>query len=144
MPDDAPAIAAVMRAARAAAMPWLPVLHGPDEDLAYFGRQVEANAAYVAVLAGRVVGFAVVDEREQVLEHLYLDPPLRRRGIGAALVAHARTRHPGPLELWCFRDNTDARAFYRAQGGLELFETDGSDNEEKTPDVRLRLPGAAQ
>jgi ribosomal protein S18 acetylase RimI-like enzyme len=143
-PSDVPYIAQVMRDARTAAMPWLPVLHSVTEDLEFFGRQVEANATYVAAIADRVVGFAVVDELEHSLEHLYLDPGLRRRGIGSVLLAHVRSCHPEPLVLWCFTDNTAARAFYRAQGAEELYETDGRDNEERTPDVRLRLPAVAE
>jgi GNAT superfamily N-acetyltransferase len=136
--DDVPSLTAVFQAARAAAMPWLPVLHTPEEDLAFFGRNVAEYDAQVALLDGRVIGFAVVHGGD--LDHLYLDPGLRRRGIGTALLSHVRARHEGPLQLWAFTDNTAARAFYAACGAIELFETDGSGNEEKTPDVRLELP----
>jgi len=138
--SDVPRLAEVFRAAREAAMPWLPVLHTSDEDLAFFGRAVETQKGYVAVLDGSVVGFAVVDDGEAMLEHLYLDPQVHRRGIGRALLDHARAAHRGPLELWCFADNRTGRAFYAACGAAELYETDGSGNEERMPDVRLRLP----
>lgn len=137
---DVPRIATVFRESRAAAMPWLPVLHSSSEDLEHFGRAVEASRAYVAVLDDRVVGVAVVDPHEHLLEHLYLDPALRRRGIGTRLVDHARAGHEGPLRLWCFQANHDARAFYAARGARELYATDGSANEEKLPDVLLELP----
>ena len=140
-PSDVPRVASVFRAARGAAMPWLPVLHTPDEDQRYFGRAVDTQQGYVAVLDGSVVGFAVVDEPEAVLEHLYLDPAVHRRGIGRALLDHARAGHDGPLQLWCFAENRAGRAFYAACGARELYETDGSGNEERTPDVRLELPG---
>jgi len=138
--SDVGRIATVFREARTAALPWLPVLHSSSEDLEYFGRAVQAQTAYVAVLDERVVGFAVVDPLEHLLDHLYLDPALRRHGIGRALLQHARVRHDGPLELWCFVENRAARAFYAACGGVELYETDGHDNEERTPDVRIGLP----
>ena len=138
--DDVPAIAEVFRASREAAMPWLPALHTPDEDLAFFGGQVREHAAYVAELDGRLVGFAVVDEATHELDHLYLAPDVRRRGIGRALLDHARARHDGPLELWAFAGNRAARDFYAVCGAVELFETDGSGNEERMPDVRLELP----
>lgn len=138
--SDVPRIATVFREARAAAMPWLPVLHSSSEELEFFGRAVEAHAAYVAVLDDRVVGVAVVDRHEHLLEHLYLDPALRRRGVGTRLLDHARAEHGGPLQLWCFTDNRAARAFYAARGARELYETDGSGNEERLPDVRLELP----
>jgi GNAT superfamily N-acetyltransferase len=140
LPSDVPRIANVFRAAREAAMPWLPVLHTPDEDLRFFGRAVETQEAYVAVLDGSVVGFAAVDDDEAMLEHLYLDPAVHRRGIGRILLDHARAAHGGPLQLWCFADNRAARAFYASCGARELYETDGSGNEEETPDVRLGLP----
>jgi GNAT superfamily N-acetyltransferase len=139
-PDDVPRITEVFQAARTAAMPWLPVLHTPDEDLAFFGRLVAEHVVHVAVLDGRVVAFAVVDEGVGDLEHLYVDPDLRRHGLGSALLGRVRAERPGPLQLWAFRDNTAARAFYAALGAVELYETDGSGNEERTPDVRLELP----
>jgi GNAT superfamily N-acetyltransferase len=137
---DVPRIATVFREARSAAMPWLPVLHSSSEDVEFFGRAVEALTAYVAVLDDRVVGVAVIEPHEHLLEHLYLDPALRRRGIGTRLLDHARTEHRRPLQLWCFADNHDARSFYAARGARELYETDGSRNEERLPDVRLELP----
>ena len=138
--SDVPRIAEVFRAAREAAMPWLPVLHTSEEDLWFFGRAVDTQQTYVAVLDGSVVGFAAVDDGEAMLEHLYLAPEVRRRGIGTALLSHARAAHDGPLELWCFAENRAGRAFYAACGAEEILETDGSGNEERMPDVRLRLP----
>jgi len=140
LPPDVPRIAEVFRAARESAMPWLPVLHTSEEDLRFFGRVVDTQQTYAAVLDGSVVGFAAVDDGESMLEHLYLDPQVHRRGIGRALLDHARAAHGGPLELWCFAENRSGRAFYAACGAEELYETDGSGNEERTPDVRLRLP----
>ncbi len=137
---DVPRIASLFRDSRAAAMPWLPELHSQAEDLEFFGRSVATQAAYVAVLAGSVVGFAVVDRSERELVHLYLDPTVRRRGVGSALLAHARAENPGSLQLWCFAENHHARAFYAAQGADELYGTDGTENEERLPDVRLELP----
>jgi GNAT superfamily N-acetyltransferase len=139
-PVDVPRITEVFQQARAAAMPWLPVLHTPDEDLAFFARTVGSGHAVVAVLDGTVVGFAAVDPDEHLLDHLYVDPAAHRRGVGRRLVDHARAAHDGPLQLWAFTENRSARRFYAAVGAVELYETDGSGNEERTPDVRLELP----
>lgn len=144
-PDDSARIAVIQRASRAAAMPWLPVLHTPVQEFDFFSGLVESTTTYVAEvggaeLGGDVVGFAIVDAAGTELEHLYLDPSSRRVGIGSALLARVRETFDGPLELWVFADNVDARAFYAAHGAQELFSTDGSDNEERTPDVRLLLP----
>jgi len=138
--SDVGRIATVFREARAAALPWLPVLHSSSETLEFFGRSVEAQTACVATLEDRLAGFAVVDAEEHLLDHLYLDPALRRQRIGTTLLQHAREQHRHPLELWCFTRNEAARAFYAAAGGTELYETDGRDNEERTPDVRIGLP----
>ena len=138
--SDVGRIATVFREARAAALPWLPVLHSSSEELECFGGAVEAHLAYAATVDDRVVGFAVVDPDDHLLDHLYLDPTLRRQGIGRALLRHAREQHRRALQLWCFTRNEDARAFYAAVGGRELYETDGRDNEERTPDVRIGLP----
>jgi GNAT superfamily N-acetyltransferase len=94
----------------------------------------------VAVLEGRLVGFAAVDADEHMLDHLYVDPGVHRIGVGRRLVDHVRSTHAGPLQLWAFTENRSARSFYAAVGAAELYETDGSGNEERTPDVRLELP----
>ncbi len=137
---DVPRLTAVFQRARAAAMPWLPVVHTPDEDLGFFGRTVRSGHVRVAVLDGDVVGFAAVDPGEHQLDHLYVDPSAHRRGVGRRLVDEARKAHLRPLQLWAFTENHGARAFYAAVGAVELYETDGSENEERTPDVRLELP----
>ncbi len=137
---DAPACARVMRESRAAAMPWLPVLHTPDEDRAYLEGVLARLPAWVATHEDRVVGYAVLDPEAGTLEHLYLSPEAQRRGTGSALLTAVRSAAEGPLELWVFAGNAGARAFYAGHGGRELYSTDGHDNEERTPDVRVRLP----
>ncbi len=46
-----------------------------------------------------------------------------------------------PRELWTFQQNLRARAFYEARGFVLVQLTDGSDNEEKTPDALYAWPG---
>jgi len=41
------------------------------------------------------------------------------------------------LQLWAFRRNESAIAFYLRKGFAPVRETDGSDNEEREPDVLL-------
>ena len=45
-PGDAGAIAELFAAARAQAMPWLPVLHSADDDRRFFGEEREPDARY--------------------------------------------------------------------------------------------------
>ena len=135
-PDDADDITAVFLAARRAAMPWLPELHSDEETLAYFARVLaECEVLVVRPRTGRVIGFLAL--RGDVVDHLYVDPAAQRRGVGSELLAGAQARRPGGLELWAFQRNTPARAFYARHGFTELRRTDGRDNEEREPDVRL-------
>ena len=132
-PADAPEVARIFRESRAEAMPWLPVLHSLDEDLAWFAKAL-AGESYVFEEDRRVLGFAVL--REDELESLYVAPGAHRHGVGSALFRRAQEARPDGLSWWVFRDNERARRFYESLGARFVYETDGRDNEEQTPDVR--------
>ena len=93
----------------------------------------------VAVEDERVVGFCAVSGAE--IGALYVDPGLWRRGAGSALLAEtlARLRRRGvrAVELWVFRDNQDAVAFYERHG----FALDGAEQRHEWADgaVAARL-----
>ena len=72
------------------------------------------------------------------LEQLYVLPSAQGRGIGRALLEHAKLQRPGGLQLWAFASNTPARRFYESHGFTIAEETDGRGNEERAPDVRYR------
>jgi GNAT superfamily N-acetyltransferase len=135
--DDVTAIAHVSRASRFAAMPWLPDLHTPDEDRAFFASEVETSHCVVAEVEGRIVGFAC--ERDGWLNHLYVLEEFTGQSIGSALLESV----PAATQLWAFQRNTRAREFYRQRGWVEVELTDGSGNEEKEPDVRLERHSAS-
>ena len=69
------------------------------------------------------------------MEHLYVRPDLLRRGIGSALLQRAKERLPSGFRLWVFLQNVPARHFYERHGLRLVEETDGSRNEERTPDA---------
>ena len=117
-------------------MPWLPDLHTPEEDLAYFQAQVRAAQGWVGVEDEHVVGYALA--RPGWLDHLYIDPENQGAGLGTALLGAAVQAVGPPVSLWAFQRNTLARAFYAARGFAEVEFTDGSGNEEKEPDVLLQ------
>ncbi|MFF8993508.1 GNAT family N-acetyltransferase [Streptomyces sp. NPDC014983] len=133
---DAAAITAVFLASRAAALPYLPRLYSDEETLAFFEHVVLPSSTVWVAEQGedaRIVGFAALDKT--VLDHLYLHPDVRRRGIGTALLQTVKQASPEELSLHCFQRNTDARAFYERHGFTAGEFNDGSRNEENEPDV---------
>jgi len=135
-PEDAPELAAVFLAARRTAMPWLPELHDEDDVCGYMAAHVLAKTTvFVARRNGSAIGFLGLAGGE--IQHLYIRPDMQRAGIGSALMAEAKARCPEGLELWVFERNAAGRAFYAQHGFFELYRTDGRNNEEREPDVRL-------
>ena len=137
---DADAIAAVFGAARRSALAYLPVLHSAEEDRAFFAGVVAGGGTTVALEDGHVVAFIAVGEAR--VEHLYVEPPHSRQGIGTTLLRAAQAARPGGLDLWVFERNTAAIAFYERHGFRIAERTDGAGNEEREPDARMVWPGA--
>jgi ribosomal protein S18 acetylase RimI-like enzyme len=134
-PGDAPDIAEIHLTARREAMPYLHRPHTDDETRDYFGRVVgdRPSAWWVARVGNEVVGYMLIDGEN--LDHLYVRPGWQHRGIGLSLLAKAKALSPGRLELWTFQRNSNARAFYEAQGFHAVDFTDGR-NEENEPDLK--------
>lgn len=128
--EDVDAIVGIFTRSRAVALPFLPKLHSAAEDRAFFSGLLETGTVTLAS-AARPVGFMA--ETEGWIEHLYLDPEHRGRGIGDALMGEAMARQ-GRLQLWCFAQNHPARRFYERLGFSAQRHTDG-DNEEGLPDI---------
>ena len=130
--DDAPAIAALFRRSFGT-LSFLPSLHTKEEDLVFFGAAVEEQEVWVWDEDGRILGFAALGDT--MLNHLYVDASEQARGIGAALLAHAKVRRDQGFRLWTFQQNANARRFYENRGFHAVEMTDGSRNEEHEPDV---------
>jgi ribosomal protein S18 acetylase RimI-like enzyme len=114
---------------------FLPRLHSDEEHRAYIADVVlPRHDVVVAERNGAVVGFVAMSHGE-VVDHLYVDPAHQRRGAGSALLEEAKRRMPGGFRLWVFQDNVPARTFYEKHGLRVVELTDGSGNEEKTPDA---------
>ncbi|MGE0687954.1 MAG: N-acetyltransferase family protein [Dehalococcoidia bacterium] len=137
VPDDAATIARVFRSSFRTVLPAMPDLHTPAEDLQYFATQVlTANEVLVAVDAGSAEVLGFIAFAADWVNHLYLRPDIRRRGIGSRLLRRAQDRS-SHLCLWTFQVNAAARAFYAYHGFVEVRLTDGERNEEREPDVLL-------
>jgi ribosomal protein S18 acetylase RimI-like enzyme len=72
---------------------------------------------------------------DATIDHLYVEPEMTGRGIGSALLEHAKEQRPEGFSLWTFQQNEGARRFYERHGLRVIRLTDGRDNEEKTPDA---------
>jgi GNAT superfamily N-acetyltransferase len=129
--DDADAVGGVFVRARDG-MTYLPRI--PDDDRPRLGGWiVERHEVWVADESG-VAGFAGLTQGW--LDHLYVDPDRQGRGLGTALMAHAKTLQPAGLQLWVFQKNEGARRFYERHGFRLVELTDGAGNQEHEPDAR--------
>lgn len=129
--SDIADVARLFARSRAAALPFLPVLHSGEEDIAFFAFYLDRGLITLAERNGGLLGF--IAETPGWIEQLYLEPARRGQGIGQMLVDIAKARQPR-LELWCFVDNLAGRVFYARQGFTEVRRTDG-DNEAGLPDI---------
>lgn len=117
------------------AMPGLEVRmgHTLEDARTYFKNVVCAkNQLWVYEMGGNPVGYLGIDG--EFIDRLYVAPLYHRRGIGQALMDHARTLSPGHLWLYTHQANSMARAFYEKNGFVaEKFGV--SPAPESEPDV---------
>ncbi len=132
-------IADVFITTRAAAVPAMPPSIHPPDGVRAFYESLDLAAgpreSWVAEDDRGIVAFAMVDA--DWLDALYVLPDAQGEGIGAALLDVVKSLRPGGFSLWVFESNAPARAFYTRHGLVEREHTDGSGNEEKSPDLRM-------
>ena len=91
-------------------------------ELTYTPGQVAEGGVVVAERAGRCVGFYVLERRspaEVELEALFVDPGHIGRGIGRALLEHARREAAAwGASRMIVQSDPHAAPFYRAAGGV--------------------------
>jgi len=131
-PEDADAVAEVFTASFRT-LTFLPMLHTDEEDRVFIRGLLGTHEVWVAVDDGRIVGMASLSAT--MLDHIYVHPDAQGRGAGSALMHKAKERRPDGFTLWVFQQNEPARRFYERRGFRLVRRTDGSHNEEKTPDA---------
>jgi GNAT superfamily N-acetyltransferase len=134
--DDMGWAARVHRAAFDARLPWLAGLHTPEEDRWFYReRVIVSSVVWGAFGEERLLG--IIAFREDWIDQLYVLPDAQGRGVGSALLDIAK-RQATELSLWTFQRNEGARRFYERHDFSPVRETDGSENEEREPDVLYR------
>jgi GNAT superfamily N-acetyltransferase len=134
VPADAPAVADVYLAAFTSTYDF-PLVHTDEQIRDWLVEYLlPPREAWVAEDDGRVVAMMVLDD--EGIDQLYVEPAWHGRGIGGRLVEVAKLRRPGGIRLYTFQVNERARRFYEHRGFVVARLGDGSDNEERQPDVR--------
>ena len=138
-PDDAGDIAhvhLVSRAAAAAVGSMPPGVHPDSEVEVWLADRLRTDEVWVAEVDAVVVAYARLTA--EWLDDLYVLPEHSGHGIGTALLELAKALRPDGFGLWVFETNAGARRFYADHGLVEVERTDGSENEERAPDLRMR------
>ena len=140
-PADAPAMADLhvdSREANVASLP--PVVHDRETTHRWMTGRLEADSTgWLAERDGVPVGYLVLTD--DWVDDLFLAPGETGHGVGAALLDVAKAERPDGFLLWVFESNLGARRFYERHGLVALETTDGADNAERSPDVRMAWPG---
>ena len=136
-PEDAGAISRLFVSVRDE-MTYLPRIVDEHRPL-LGGWFLDRDEIWVAEEDGFVVGFIGLNGDE--LTHMNVDPAAQNRGVGGALLDHAKRLRPDRLELWVFQENAGARRFYERHGFRLVKLTDGAGNMEKEPDALYEWPG---
>lgn len=131
---EAAVLASVQVAARRAG-PMPPPACSDDVLAARLAERLGLDETWVAEVAGSVAGYARATPTW--LDDLYVDPAHSGQGLGSALLEVVKATHAGGFSLWVFEVNLPARRFYARHGLLERERTDGSQNEEREPELRL-------
>lgn len=138
--EDLPAVAEVFLASRAGAVPSMPPVADPGDARRWvLGWDLTVSEVWLALDASGPVGFASVEH--DWLAALYVLPSRLRTGVGSALLEVVKAIRPDGFALWVFESNGPARAFYARHGLVSLEHTDGADNLERSPDLRMAWPG---
>ncbi|HVH93322.1 MAG TPA: GNAT family N-acetyltransferase [Nocardioidaceae bacterium] len=137
-PDDAEALSTLLLDAREAAYPSMPrLVHPPDDVRHWLRSRFDADGVEVWLAERDDVPVGLLLLEDAWLHSLYVAPGLTGQGIGALLLDLAKSLRPDGLGLWVFESNVGAQRFYRRHGFRVVRRTDGSENEERQPDIEM-------
>jgi len=137
--EDLAEVAELYIASRREAVPQMPASVHTDAEIRSWVTALPATKEVWIAEADQIAGFAILDG--DWLDGLYVGPRHQSSGVGSMLLDLVKAQRPGGFGLWVFATNNRARGFYHRHGLVELEHTDGSANEERSPDVRMVWPG---
>ncbi|MCR9261780.1 MAG: GNAT family N-acetyltransferase [Pseudomonadaceae bacterium] len=123
------------------AYPYLPDFQAltPTRAEQVFAEVIAARGElWVYELKGKICGFIAL--QGTYIDRLYVDPAQQGKGIGSALLNHAKSTHPDYLSLHTHQANHDARIFYE-RAGFTVHKLGMSPAPENVPDVEYRWTG---
>jgi ribosomal protein S18 acetylase RimI-like enzyme len=136
--EDFDAVTLLWRRSREESLPEFADDHTFEEDCAYFRNVIlKHNQVWVAEMDGSAAGFMAING--PLVDQLYIDPNFQHKGIGQALLTHARSLSPDFLRLYTLQVNTRARAFYE-KNGFRAVKFGISPPPESEPDVEYHWP----
>ena len=133
--DDLPAVIRVWHESKRVAYPYIPQEQGltlADNERLFHELILPRNAVWVATDGPEIVGFLAM--QGSYIDRLYVLPGLQRRGVGSALMAHAKALSPAGLQLHTHQKNSQACAFYERHG-FRVAKYGTSPPPESEPDV---------
>ena len=135
---DAPAVSEVYLASRKTFLPYAPLAHSDDEVRNYVSQiLIPTMEVIVPLINGKIVGMIALSQEAGTgwIEQFYMHPSVAGKGIGTQMLEMAKDRMGAPIRLYTFQANQGARRFYERHGFQAIAFGDGSDNEERCPDV---------
>ena len=93
-------------------------------DLAITAEMIDRHPTFVAVVGGEIVGVCQLQEADEraMLEHVWVDPAVHGKGVGRALVKHAREEAPGVMMVVA---DPNAVGFYIKLGARRVGDIAG-------------------
>lgn len=133
--NDAEDVAKLYLLARRASLGSIPAVVGSDERVLDWLATRIRNGEECWITRDELGLSAFMLVEPGWLDQLYVRPDCIGQGIGTSLVEKAKDLMPNGMRLWTFQSNLQAHKFYEKHGFVVIEKTDGSHNEEKSPDV---------
>jgi ribosomal protein S18 acetylase RimI-like enzyme len=135
---DADAIAQVYLSSRRTFVSFAAIAHS-DDAVHQWIRDILIPDHHVIVVEqnNRIIGMMALSATEGTgwIDQLYLHPDVVGQGIGTQLIERTKAELGSPIQLYTFQENQGAIRFYEGHGFKAIQYSDGSENEEKCPDI---------